>query len=501
MNENFISQSANSDGQFAMESSNSSLQQSKSSKSSAKKTTLLLSALAISQFLILSILISLVVVGLNQDTRNKASESLMIGETQDYIVKFKSEKQASTEIRELKTEFQVENSRLRTSGITQTPSIKEVPADPNIALLRVPENESELVLENLAQRENIEYIEPVVKRVLFAPPNDSYYSMGGGGIQGPLWHLDLMRIHQAWDVVGGQGASSIKVAVIDSGVLGSTISSDKNYISRFYGSILSPLPEFSATKFSDPAEVACDSQRRPAIVEGWSINSAHGSHVTASIAQMTNNNSHSAGVASNVVIIPINVFTPSCGGPTSLSTALAIDYAVAKGAKVINMSLGIPACQSAGEYWPDCNLTPFDQLYSQYEREAVKRAVEAGVTIVVAAGNDGTISRSGRHDSSTLSSPGNFPEVITVGAVRADQRRAAYSSFKPFSSNSASPPIVDRGLDISAAGGQVYPDEIFYGDKNAFPLLDQNNDGVPDGIIQATIKNKTKEQTEIKIDE
>jgi len=89
--------------------------------------------------------------------------------------------------------------------------------------------------------------------------------------------------------------------------------------------------------------------------------------------------------------------------------------------RVINMSLGRPVFESY-------TLDPVDQ--------AVESAWEAGIVVVVAAGNSG---RSGpAHGFATIGCPANDPAVITVGATRTlgtktrvDDTIASYSSKGP----------------------------------------------------------------------
>src|SRR5205085_5982204 len=96
---------------------------------------------------------------------------------------------------------------------------------------------------------------------------------------------------------------------------------------------------------------------------------AHGTHVTGTIAQMTNNKIGVAGVARNVKIMPLKVLSGSGSGSVA-GIADAIRYAADNGAKVINMSLGGP-------------------FPSKALKNAVAYAHKKGVTIICAAGNDG----------------------------------------------------------------------------------------------------------------
>ncbi len=165
---------------------------------------------------------------------------------------------------------------------------------------------------------------------------------------------------------------------------------------------------------------------------------AHGTHVTGTIAQNTNNNYGVAGIAFNTTIMPIKVL--SAAGPgTYAMIADGIYYATVNGAKIINLSLG-----------GSSNSTTL--------MDAVEYAYDNGVTIFAAAGND---------SSSSLIYPAAYDAyVIAVGATRYDETLSYYSNFGP-------------SLDIVAPGGQIYVE-----DTNEY--LDQNEDGYPDGVLQQT---------------
>ena len=103
--------------------------------------------------------------------------------------------------------------------------------------------------------------------------------------------------------------------------------------------------------------------------------------------------------------------------------------------KVINMSLGGPASKN-GE------SDPINQ--------AVKAAKEAGVTVVVAAGNDGP-------ERSTIGSPGNSLSAITVGASDdkntedpSDDIPAPFSSRGPTPDGVTKPNVMAPGVTIMA---------------------------------------------------
>ena len=134
-----------------------------------------------------------------------------------------------------------------------------------------------------------------------------------------------------------------------------------------------------------------------------------------------------------------------------------IDWAVANRARynirVINLSLGHPVTEPAA-------LDPLDQ--------AVARAVQAGVIVVVAAGNDGVAS-TGAPILGGITVPGNSPLAITVGALntqgtvdRSDDTLATYSSRGPTKYDlTVKPDLVAPGnkiISLEAAGTYLAQD-------------------------------------------
>lgn len=104
---------------------------------------------------------------------------------------------------------------------------------------------------------------------------------------------------------------------------------------------------------------------------------------------------------------------------------------------VANMSLGMDCL---GSYDPNCGP---DDLMSQ----AVDNAVDAGIVMVVAAGNSGA-------SPSTIGSPGTARKAITVGAVDKSSVIALFSSRGPVSLGGEvinKPDVVAPGVSICAA--------------------------------------------------
>lgn len=170
--------------------------------------------------------------------------------------------------------------------------------------------------------------------------------------------------------------------------------------------------------------------------------SSHGSHVSGIIACNSGVQSYLEGsktgliggiapraqIGSYVVFPGSNCESEECT-PTLTDIASAIDAAVKDGMDILNLSLGGMS-----------DMT--DDLLSH---ESVIAAIEAGVLVVVAAGNDGA-------GWGSVSSPGIFEEVVTVGAVSGG--RELQSSFM-ISGKKYSGPSGNVGLSSEAVSAPL----------------------------------------------
>ena len=183
----------------------------------------------------------------------------------------------------------------------------------------------------------------------------------------------------------------------------------------------------------------------------------HGTHVAGAIAgsgALSRSNSY-RGLAPNVQLVVMKVLDRTGAGYTSdviRAIDFAVEYRARLGISIINLSLGHPIAQPAGS----------DPLV-----QAVQRATQAGVIVVVAAGNQGTNPATGLPGYAGITSPGNAPSAITVGAVRTedtvrrhDDRIAKYSSAGPTWYDAlVKPDVVAPGHNIVAAAarqGSIY---------------------------------------------
>ena len=128
----------------------------------------------------------------------------------------------------------------------------------------------------------------------------------------------------------------------------------------------------------------------------------HGTHVAGTIGGAT------YGVAKRVTLVSLRVFDCE-GNGYSDSVIAALDWAVAhkpSGGSVANYSGG-------GPFDPDTDA-------------AVARTVQAGISVVVAAGNG---DRDGNSLDACTSSPGRVPSALTVAASDIDDEQASFSNY------------------------------------------------------------------------
>ncbi|MBA3887675.1 MAG: S8 family peptidase [Acidobacteria bacterium] len=184
----------------------------------------------------------------------------------------------------------------------------------------------------------------------------------------------------------------------------------------------------------------------------------HGTHVAGIVGGngASSRGAH-AGVAPGVTIIPLKVLDHRGFGVIS-DVIAALEFAIATRAhhniRVINMSVGAAVTES---------------FYRDPLTLAAKRAVDAGIVVVAAAGNRGRDAE-GRTIYGGITAPGNAPWVLTVGAsstagtvVRYDDVIGGYSSRGPTAIDfQAKPDLVAPGTGIVSLAD---PASAFYVSK------------------------------------
>ncbi|MGH2810566.1 MAG: S8 family serine peptidase, partial [Actinomycetota bacterium] len=146
----------------------------------------------------------------------------------------------------------------------------------------------------------------------------------------------------------------------------------------------------------------------------------HGSHVAGIAAAVKGNGKGVAGVAPSAKIMPVKVLDSNGEGTTD-DVAAGIRYAVDRGAKVVNLSLGV--ISGAGTVAKI--IGALDSVYS-----AIDYAWAKGAVIVIAAGND---------TFPLCAEPAAHPRAICVGATDNNDLIAAYSN--------------SGDIDVTAPGG------------------------------------------------
>ena len=226
-------------------------------------------------------------------------------------------------------------------------------------------------------------------------PNDQYFDLQwhliNSGQAGGLDNEDILA-PEAWNL--RSKSPDITVAIIDSGVqldhpdLTNNIWINSDEI--FWNGV-----DDDGNGYVDDAS-------------GWNFPASspypfpdeHGTHVAGIIGAEGNNGIGVAGVSWDVQLMPLDVFNGSKGA-SDADIVNAIYYAANNGADVINMSLG-------STYY-NANLSDFKRYepygYSLYY-DALTYAVNQGITVVIAAGNDDL------NNDTHLSVPAAFSEAI-----------------------------------------------------------------------------------------
>lgn len=209
--------------------------------------------------------------------------------------------------------------------------------------------------------------------------NDTYY--------GNQWYLNRIQADDAWDITSG--SSSVKIAILDSGVYSDH--PDIGYGNDGYSNF-----SFTLGNNSTPTYY-------------------HGTFVAGIIGAKKNNSSGIAGICGGNNSQGATIISYKIGNldPDASIVDDAILDAVTDGAKIINMSFGITSSSAI--------------------EDAISYAYSHGVTLVASSGND---------YQAFIKYPASNSNVIAVGATDSTNLRA------PFSNYGTELEIVAPGTDI-----------------------------------------------------
>jgi serine protease len=304
-----------------------------------------------------------------------------------------------------------------------------------------PALDTEQVAQAFRARPEVEYAQAAYRVRPQFVPNDSFYPV--------QWNLPQINMEAAWDIQPAAG-SAITVAVLDSGMAytaataqfrGSAFSIDAE------GNVGPPGPPTTypalgditlqfvaatelgpATRFVSPHDFIWD-DALPLDLSG------HGTHVSGTIGQMTNNGAGgtgdvahgggTAGVAFNVKLMPVKVVSTEWddifGSPnegTDDVVALGIRYAADNGAKVINMSIGRTGPSN-------CGTNPNQSGCAPAIEAAVRYAVSKGAFVAIAAGNEFA---EGNPTEVIAEVATRIPGAVSVAGVNRAKGHAFYST-------------------------------------------------------------------------
>jgi subtilisin family serine protease len=249
---------------------------------------------------------------------------------------------------------------------------------------------------------------PLVFRA-YAPrldPSDPWY------LARRQWGLEVVRAPNAWPISKGHG---VTIAIVDTGV-------DLAH-ADLRGQLWSNPGEVAGNGVDDDGDGYVDD------VHGWDFVSGdsdpqdeqgHGTHVAGVAGATTDNAVGIAGMGWNVSLMSVRVLDGD-GDGTVWRLAQGIRYAVDRGARVINLSLG--------GYGADPTT-----------RSAVAYAQDKGCLVVASAGNDGD--EAGFDDKPPFY-PAAYGGVLGVAATDSGDRRASFSNYGAY-------------VDVAAPGVQIY---------------------------------------------
>jgi subtilisin family serine protease len=194
----------------------------------------------------------------------------------------------------------------------------------------------------------------------------------------PTWGLVRMRAPEIWQ--RGFTGRHIVVAHLDSGA-------DSQH----------PALQTAIGKWAE-----FDSSGKPVDVQGpYADGDDHGTHTAGTLAGRRIDGSPIVGMAPDVELIDARIVGH---GDTIVRVLAGMNWALEKGARVLNLSVGFPGWKASFE--------------------SIIRILRANHLLpVVAIGNDG---------AERTRSPGNFPTVLSVGATDEHDKVAPFSgSHKP----------------------------------------------------------------------
>jgi subtilisin family serine protease len=299
----------------------------------------------------------------------------------------------------------------------------------NIERVRIEEGRSvEQAVYDYLEEPEVDHAQPNFIYIPSALPNDGSFDQlwglhnTGQVVNGTAGTADAdVDAPEAWDIA--TGSSETIVAVIDSGL-------DFHH------------PDLAANIWQNPGETSCtdgiddDGNGYVDDCVGWdfwandndpSDCNGHGTEVAGIIGAVGNNSTGVTGISWDSKIMVLRTAAAS-GYATTFTLVQAVNYAIAKNARVIN-------CSTAGYH------------YDQLLYEAIQAAEGADVLFVTCAGNDGI------NIDIVPCYPASYdlPNIIAVAATDQNDNLATFSDFGSIA------------VDVAAPGVNIYGTIPFLG--------------------------------------
>lgn len=277
-------------------------------------------------------------------------------------------------------------------------------------------------ISDWADDANIRFFEPNFSYQKAITPTDTFLSK--------QWYLSKIKAREAWNI--RHDAKSVVVAILDSGI---DINHPdlKNNIWRNKGEIRGNRSDDDENGFMDDYNgwnfVENNNNPNPNFKPGFTGDILHGTIVAGVVGAEGNNAEGISGIAWQVQLMPLKVLDDNGSGDSG-DVLRAIDYAIANHADIINLSF-------------------VGDNYSRGLDEAIKRAYDAGIVVVAAAGNNSLETASESLDAKPL-----YPicldgfsgenRVIGVAATDAIDQKTNFSGYGR------------RCVDITAPGISIF---------------------------------------------
>lgn len=245
----------------------------------------------------------------------------------------------------------------------------------------------EMITRQLQREPGVLSVEPNYERHFYAVTNDPLLDK--------QWWIPQMEPQAMWSLVQKQ-KKPVVVAVIDSGIA----VNHEDLVGRIH-------PD--GYNFHGKNTNVDD-------------NNGHGTGVSGMIVATSGNQRGITGIAGSfdVKVLPLKISDVS-GTSYVSDTIKAIDYAIEKKVDVINLSLGSDESSNA-------------------ENSAIQRAIQAGITVVAASGNEA-------EEGNPIGYPAAYDHVISVGATDKQNRRSVFSNYNSF-------------VSVVAPGTSVYTTDV-----------------------------------------